>query len=143
MVASSSAGCGNGGDAKRTDELAARATFSAEVNAICERYSRRFEQVPKLGSVADVGRWSREIRGVVIDGLAEQKTVDPPRAYAADYRRWLEYGDEQVAVLTKLEAASKREDIEAYDRLFPAADRADDKADVIARRLGLTSCDGG
>lgn len=133
------AACGGGDDGGAPT----RASFVRDANAVCREYSQRSSEVPAVRSVGDVGRWAGDIRKVIAAGLQEQRRVRAPDDLRADYQRYLALAGRQLAVLADIEAAGRRQDVEAYDRLFPRGDRLDEQSDAIARRLGLTACIGG
>lgn len=131
------AGCGGG------DDRPSRADYVASVEEICAESDRRVQAVPEPETVADVARYGREIKSIIVELLAEARELELPDE---DRERFEEYLDLVEADPT----------FDKMDDLIEAADAGDEdlvaelaaelentgasEADELAAELGLDAC---
>lgn len=130
------AGCAGGGG----DDRLSREEFVERATAICMRAEERIAELEEPASVAGLGDYAREARAITEEGVSELRELEPPEELEAGFRRYLESGDEVVALLGELEdAASAGDEAGARQVAEEIAESAD--AQGAARAAGIPGCE--
>jgi hypothetical protein len=128
------AGCGGGGRLSE-DEYAARA------NSICADFNAKVKAVGSPGTSLDsLARYADRLIPIFVDGLGRLKKLKPPKDEQAIADQWLKNGDDQLVLVKELRDAAKKGDQAEVKRLGALSDANNKKSDVLARRLGATTC---
>jgi hypothetical protein len=127
-------GCGGGGDRLSREELVSQA------DAICTRYDEQLEGLREPESIADVERFAAEARAIIRRGVDELRELEPPEDLEEDYDRWVATNEDALDLIDELEQAAAERDAQRVQELIADAERQDDEADKIARRIGLDDC---
>lgn len=129
------AGCaGDGDDRLSREEFVERAT------TICMRAEERIAALEEPASVAELGGYARDAREITEQGVSDLRELQPPEELADGFRRYLESGDEVVALLGELEdAAAAGDEAEARRVAEEIAESADVQG--AARAAGIPECE--
>ena len=112
----------------------------AKGDAICEKYDKKLEALPEPQSVDDLVEYTDKGKGIVEDGVAELKELQPPEDLEAKYDEWLAYGDKAVRAFERLNAAAKKGDEAEIESIATDAQADEAKSNALAREIGFKKC---
>jgi hypothetical protein len=123
------AGCsGGGGD------------FAAEAGAVCADYDERIAAVGAPADLDALAASAAEIAGLIEEGTARLRELEPPEEQAAGFAEWLALNDRAAASARELSDAAGAGERERIVELAEQAERDEARADGLARELGLADC---
>lgn len=129
------AACGGGGGNRLSkNEYAARA------NAICARFNR---QVGGFGGAADLkalARLSERTLPALDAATRKLRALRPPKDEEARANEWLALLERLHGDVVRIRDRARANDLRGVQRVVPGATRDNQRADVLADRLGATTC---
>lgn len=134
-TAAALAGCAGG-----EDERLSREEFVEQATAICARAEERIEELEEPESVAELGDYASEAAEITEAAVADLRGLAPPEELEPGFRRYLESGDEVVALLGELEEAAQAGD-EAEARRVAAEIAETASVQDAARAAGIPGCE--
>lgn len=129
------AGCAGDGE-----ERLSREEFVEQATAICTRAEERIGALEQPETVAELGEYAREARAITEEGVSDLRELEPPEDLEQGFRRYLESGDEVVALLGELEEAAESGDEAEARRVAEQIGESADAADA-ARAAGVPDCE--
>lgn len=114
--------------------------FAAEANAVCADYDERIAAVDTPADLAALAASASEIAGLIEEGTAALRGLEPPDGQAAAFAEWLRLNDDAAANARELSAAAEAGERERIVELADAAEQNEAEADALAEELGLGDC---
>jgi hypothetical protein len=134
LVPVSSSGCGS-------DEALTGDQYVAKLNAMCEDFSAREEQIGEPRSLAGLVENGPRILEAFDEAILEKvDDLDAPAAIADPADRLVDIAHQQHDVLRELIRAAEDGDLSSVRTLVSKNDALNTEASSIARRLGAEAC---
>ena len=129
------AGCGGGGEQLTAEE------FVAELNAICEDYNAKREEIgPQSVEFEDVEDIGQQTLDAFDDAIAEVEALEPPDELADPAGDFIASWKEQRDVLAEIVDLAGEGDAEGVTALVEQGSELDDESDALAQEMGATAC---
>jgi hypothetical protein len=126
------AGCGGGG--------LSRAEYAARADAICAKYKRKLDALPKPASPADVATFAASALPLVRAEARELRTLRPPKEERDLAARWQRSNDEVVRAVDGLREAAASEDANRITAALATAQTVGGRSTTLSRALGMKAC---
>jgi hypothetical protein len=114
--------------------------FAAEANAVCADYDERIGAVATPADLGDLADSAEEIAGLIEEGTAALRELEPPEELAGEFADWLALNDEAAENAREISAAAEDGDRERIVDLAELAEQDEAEADALAEELGLDEC---
>jgi len=114
-------------------------SFVAQANAIC-RSANAKRAAYHVTQYSDYARYLPQVAAIENAETAELAKLDPPSSLAGGWRKMLAYNKLISANTLKFAKASGSSDKKEARAVLAVAQQAEQKAQAIARRGGLTGC---
>jgi hypothetical protein len=130
------AGCGGGGGGRTLshDE------FVKQANAICTDYNSRIAALGTPQGLADLVAFAQKGSAIAAEDVDKFAKLKPPKADAAGAAEFVAAGRTVVDQLRRLEAAGRKSDLGAVQKIAAQGQANSDRSRLIAQRLGLAEC---
>lgn len=135
-LAGLAAGCGDEGG----DDRLSREEFVRQADAICAEYDRRLEELPDPANVDDLKALAAQAFPIAQEGIRRLRALRPPEALARDVTRWLRLNDANVRSIHRLEEAAERGATREVQQIASEAADNEERADALAKEIGLREC---
>ena len=122
------------------DERLSRREFVARADAICERYNEKLVRLGKPENLKDAAAIAERAVPIVRDGVRELRNLEPPEELEALADRWYRLNERNVDYAERLRDAARSGDLAAVRTIVRETRTNEEKADRLARRLGLAAC---
>ena len=126
------------------DDRLSRAEYLREADAICEEYEGKLdEHEQKLADADDPEQLASVIGAaipVVEEGVDALRELEPPKDLERPVNRWLELNEKNADTLERLRDAAAAGDSERLEELVQAGEANEQRADELARDIGLDAC---
>jgi hypothetical protein len=134
LVACVPAGCAGGDDPSKEE-------YVSKLNAMCEDFSSREQEIGDPQMVADVVEWGPRILEAFEIAIANRVgALDAPDEVAEQADRLTDIADQQREVLGGLVDAAKKGDFAEVRRLASQNEALNMESSSIARDLGADAC---
>jgi hypothetical protein len=130
------AGCG---ESKGSDRLS-KEDYLKRADAVCTAYDHRLEELPEPKTIEGVVTLADEAKPVAERGLAELRKLRPPTDLQEDVDAWLALNQANVDAIDDLRKAAAASDGAAARAVSQRAVENEQKADALAKRIGLEEC---
>jgi hypothetical protein len=130
------AGCG---ESKGSDRLS-KEDYLKRADAVCTAYDHRLEELPEPKTIEGVVTLADEAKPVAERGLAELRKLRPPTDLQEDVDAWLALNQANVDAIDDLRKAAAASDEAAARAVSQRAVENEQKADALAKRIGLEEC---
>jgi hypothetical protein len=114
--------------------------FAQEANALCADYDERIAAVETPADLDALAGSAETIAGLIEEGTAALRELEPPADLAGGFGQWLDLNDEAAANARRISAAAEAGDRDRIVDLAAAADANEAEADALAGELGLDEC---
>lgn len=134
------AACGGSSSSTTTTAAKPRPTqqqFVAAANAVCVRSDRAVYRIGNLSF--DPAGWAKTA-AAARRAIADMRTVTPPAAKDAGFKRLLDEGEKLAAGIQQVHDALVKKNLVAARAAQTAATNADTAIHLDAAKLGLTFC---
>ena len=121
-------------------ERLSRQEYVRQVDAICKKFEDDLDALEEPANADEVAAFVDEAHRVAEDGVADLKELKPPAELEAKVDAWLELNDERVKEIGRAAEATKSGDVSAIVEIAREAEETDEKADALAREIGLDEC---
>jgi hypothetical protein len=133
-VAVVAGGCGGGGKALSHDE------FVRQADAICADYNDRIAALGTPQGLGDLVSFAQKGNAIATEDVDRFAKLKPPKADAAAAADFVAAGRSVIDQLGKLEAAGRKSDLGAVQKIAAQGRANAERSRLIAKRLGLTEC---
>jgi len=135
-VALTSAGCGEskGGDRLSKEDYVRRA------DAICTAHEKRLDALAEPKTIEEVETLAERAKPIAEDGQAALRRLRPPLDLQEDVDAWLALNQVNVDAIDDLRAAAADADEAGAQAVSRRAVENEQKADALAKRIGLVAC---
>jgi hypothetical protein len=134
VVALLAVGCGG-------DEALSREEYVAKLNAMCEDFGEREDEIGEPQTVADLVEKGPQILEAFDKAILNQvEELRAPGEIADEADRLVVLASRQHDVLAGLVDAAREGDLERVQELAARNERVNGEASALARRLGAESC---
>jgi hypothetical protein len=130
------AGCG---ESKGSNRLS-KEDYLKRADAVCTAYDHRLEELPEPKTIEGVVTLADEAKPVAERGLAELRKLRPPTDLQEDVDAWLALNQANVDAIDDLRKAAAASDEAAARAVSQRAVENEQKADALAKRIGLEEC---
>lgn len=135
MAAGCGGGGGGGGDELTADE------YSAQLNAICEKFNKKQDEIGEPQSLEDVAELGPKFLDEFDNAIAEVEDLNPPSELEEPHNEFVETGKQQRDLLQQVVDAAKDGDEAKAQELGQQGDELDNKSDAIATdELNAPAC---
>jgi hypothetical protein len=135
LIAGVAGGCGG-------DEQLSKEAYVSRLNALCEDFSKREQEIGEPHTVADLVEKGPRILDAFEMAIADKiRALNAPDEIADQAGRLVDIADEQGDVLGGLIAAARDSDVAEVRRLASRNDALNNASTSIARELGADACD--
>src|SRR5918911_5542541 len=128
------AGCGGGSGRLSKEEYAKRA------DAICAKYNAKLKALARPTSIGALPAYVDRALPLARKGDDELRALKPPKDEEKTADEWLDQNDSVVGSMERLRDAAKKRDRAGIQTALNEATSANQTANRLARRLGLSVC---
>jgi hypothetical protein len=130
------AGCGGGGggDALTRDEYAAKA------DAICAKYKKQTDALDRPATLSDLADVADDVIPILEKARGELRDLKPPADEQTTASSWLDQFDVVIADVEKIRDKAKENDSAGVQKIAQPALDHNNRANALAKRLGMTTC---
>ena len=114
--------------------------YVRRADAICAEYDRRLESLPDPENVEGIAEVAEEAIPIAREGAGKLRALRPPEEVEPTVERWLARNDANIDRMEDLRDAAREGDATAVQRIASAAVENEQRADALARRIGLRAC---
>jgi hypothetical protein len=129
-------GCG-GGDARLS-----RGELEQQANGICDGFQRKLDALEQSSDFETLRRFAEDARPILQRGVDDLRELKPPEDIQSRYTAWVDATAEDIVLIERVRNAARRQDAAAVERISDDVSAADERADGMARQLGLDTCAG-
>src|SRR5919198_2736357 len=133
-VAALAAGCGGGGGRLSKAEYAKRA------DAICTKYNAKLKALARPTGIGELPAYVDRALPLARKGTDELRALEPPKDEERTAKEWLDQNDSVVRSMERRRDAAKKRDRAGIQTALNEATSANQTANRLARRLGLSVC---
>ena len=130
------AGCGGGGGGKALSHE----EFVNQANAICADYNDRIAALGTPQGLGDLVTFAQKGSAIAREDVDKFANLKPPNADARGAADFVAAGRTVIDQLGKLEAAGRKSDLGAVQKIAAQGQANSDRSRLIAQRLGLIEC---
>ena len=134
MVVALVASCGGGGGRLSKEEYAKRA------DAICTKYNAKLKALTRPTGLSELPAYVDRALPLARKGTNELRALEPPKDEEQTAKEWLDQNDSVVGSMERLRDAAKKGDRTGIQAALNEATSANQTANRLARRLGLSVC---
>ena len=135
-LAAAATGCAGG------DDRLSRAELEQQANDICGGFQRRLDALEQSEDFETLRQFAEDARPILEQGIADLRELKPPEDLQSSYTAWVDATAEDLVLIERVRMAARRQDAAAIERISDEVSRADERADDLARELGLEVCAG-
>jgi hypothetical protein len=128
------AGCGGGSGRLSKAEYAKRA------DAICTKYNAKIRALGRPTAIGGLPAYVDKALPLARKGDDELSALKPPKDEERTAKEWLDQNDSVVGSMERLRDAAKKGDRAGIQTALNEASSANQTANRLARRLGLSVC---
>jgi hypothetical protein len=128
------AGCGGSGGRLSKEEYAKRA------DAVCTKYNAKLKALARPTGISELPAYVDKALPLARKGDDELRALKPPKDEEQTAKEWLDQNDSVVGSMERLRDAAKKGDRARIQTALNEATSANQAANRLARRLGLTVC---
>lgn len=134
------AGCGGGDD----NQGLSYSEFGDKADEICAKSNAEIKPLSEqlTGKAKNDGPVIEEIVAKQEPAVDEFRELDPPEELQANFDRFVELSDEQVAAASAASEAANSGDQAAYEAALKELQPLDGQSDIEASKLGAAECVG-
>ncbi len=132
-VAALVAGCGGSGRLSKAD-------YVKQADAICTKYNAKLKALARPTSIGDLAAYVDKALPLARKGDDELRALKPPKDEEQKAKEWLDQNDSVVGSMERLRDAAKKSDRAGIGIALDQANSANQKANGLARSLGLRVC---
>ena len=136
VAALAAAGCGGG------DDRLSRSELEQQANGICDGFQRKLDAIEQSSDFETLRRFAEDARPILKQGVDDLRELRPPEDLEASYTAWVDATAEDLVLIDRVRKAAGRKDAAAIERISNDVSVADERADGMARKLGLDTCAG-
>jgi hypothetical protein len=129
------AACGGGGSKSLSHE-----EFVKQADAICADYNDRIAALGTPQGLGDLVAFAQKGRAIATEDVDKFAKLKPPKADAKGAADFVAAGRTVIDQLGKLEAAGRKSDFGAVQKIAAQGQANADQSRLIAKRLGLIEC---
>jgi hypothetical protein len=137
LLAALSAGCGGGGGGGSS---LTKEEFASQLNAICEDFNRKQEEIGEPQSLSELGEKGDQILDEFDKAIDRVRDLNPPDEVADQVNRFVEIGDQQRDLIGDVVQAAKDNDLAKAQQVGAQIEPLDAESDRIANQLGAPAC---
>jgi hypothetical protein len=130
------AGCGGGAGGK----VLSHDEFVKQADAICADYNDRIAALGTPQGLGDLVTFAQKGSAIATEDVDKFAKLKPPKADAGGAADFVAAGRTVIDQLGKLEAAGRKSDVGAVQKIAAQGQANADRSRLIAKRLGLTEC---
>jgi hypothetical protein len=127
--------CGGGGGNALTREQ-----YAAKADAICGKYKRQTDSLARPANLADLSKVADQVLPILDHARSELRRLKPPADEQDTANAWLAQFDVIISDVEKIRDKAKENDTAAVQALARPALQHDQRANELARQLGMTVC---
>ena len=120
-----------------------RDQYAAQADGVCSKYKAKADTLRLPSTLDGVVRVADQVLPLLANARGELRKLRPPRNEEATVNAWLDEFDVTIDDVKKIRAAAKKNDRRAVRSAAQPALRHDERANEIARQLGMTVCSKG
>ena len=136
LLAVVAAGCGGGGGGGTLT----KEEYASKLNAICEEYNAKQEEIGEPQSLADIGELGPKIVDAFDSAIDKAKDLNPPDEIADQASRFISLGEQQRDLLNDLIDAAKDNDTAKVQEIGSKIEPLSTESDQVANELGAPAC---
>lgn len=122
------------------DEALSKGEFVAKADAICTKYDKQLQALPKPKTIDDIGSLADKAIPIFESGVGELKDLKPPDALRNDVQRWIALNERELDDFKALRDAAREGDASKTQVLATKISKQEQQADSLARQIGLKRC---
>lgn len=139
LLAAAAAGCGGGGGG---GNALTRAEYASQLNALCEDFNRKLEEIGQPQSLAEFAEKGPQILDEFDDTIDKARDLVPPDEIADQANRFLDNNEQQRDLIDQIVQAAKDNDLQRAQEIGARVDPLDAESDRLANELGAPACTG-
>jgi hypothetical protein len=128
------AGCGGGGG------RLSKAEYAKQADAICTKYNAKLKALARPTGITELPAYVDRALPLARKGTGELRGLEPPKDEEQTAKEWLDQNDSVVGSMERLRDAAKKGDRTGIQAALNEATSANQTANRLARRLGLSVC---
>lgn len=136
LLAIVAAGCGGGGGGGALT----KEEYASKLNAICEEYNAKQEEIGEPQSISDIGDLGPKIVDEFDKALDKAKDLNAPDEIADQASRFIELGEQQRDLLNDLIDAAKDNDTAKVQEIGSKIEPLSTESDQLSNDLGAPAC---
>lgn len=137
LLAAVAAGCGGGGGG---GNALTKEEFASQLNAICEDFNRKQEEIGTPQSLSELGDKGDQILDEFDKAIDKARDLEPPDEIADQANRFIEIGEQQHDLIEDVVQAAKDNDLQKAQEIGAKIEPLDAESDRIANELGAPAC---
>ena len=129
------AACGGDGGKPLTREQ-----YAAKADAICGKYKKQTDALPRPANLADLGKVAGQVIPILEGAHSDLRKLKPPADEEATANAWLDQFDVIIGDDEKIRDKANDNDTAAVQALAGPALEHNQRANQLARQLGMATC---
>ena len=130
------AGCGgNGGGGTLT-----RDEYAAQADAICAKYKKQTDALDRPATLPDLADVADDVIRILAKARGELRDLRPPAGEQATASSWLDQFDVVISDVEKIRDKARAKDSAAVRQLAEPALDHNNRANELAKQLGMKTC---
>jgi hypothetical protein len=129
------AACGGDGGKSLTREQ-----YAAKADAICGKYKKQTDALPRPANLADLGKVADQVIPILEGARSDLRKLKPPADEEATANAWLDQFDVIIGDVEKIRDKANDNDTAAVQALAGPALEHNQRANQLARQLGMATC---
>jgi hypothetical protein len=130
------AGCGGGGDG----DTLTREGYASRADAICAKYEQQTDALDRPATLAELANVADDVIPILKKARAELRDLSPPADEEQTADSWLDQFDVIISDVEKIRDKAKENDSAGVQQLAQPALEHNNRANALAKQLGMTTC---
>ena len=131
------AGCGGGGGGGDT---LTRDEYAAQADAICAKYKKQTDALDRPATLSDLADVADDVIPILEKARGELSDLKPPADAQTTAASWLDQFDVVISDVEKIRDKAKENDSAGVQKLAQPALDHNNRANALAKQLGMTTC---
>jgi hypothetical protein len=130
------AGCGGGGG----DGTLTRDEYASRADAICAKYKKQTDALDRPATLSDLANVADDVVPILKKARDELRDLKPPADEQTTAATWLDQFDVVISDVEKIRDKAKENDSAGVQQLAQPALDHNNRANRLAKQLGMTTC---
>jgi len=129
-----------GGGGSAGDDTLTRDEYAARADAICAKHKKQSDALDRPATLSELANVADDVIPILKSARDELRNLEPPPDEKAAADSWLDQFDVIIEDVEKIRDKAKENDADGVQELAQPALDHNNRANELAKQLGMTTC---